>query len=119
MLISFKTLALDEFEHCRGRSSSGQGKLGSFQQGPVSTLPSPIATSDIRRAGGEEGTSPGVRYFGQREGRIPQKPPAVTLSEITSYVGHEITSTIPFPGVINIFFLHIIIYRYIIYTIYL
>lgn len=76
-------------------SSQRPEKLGMFQQCPVSTSSSsPIATPISGGAGGHEGTSPGVRSLGQRDGRSPQKLSARdTHSDIASYVGHEITSS--------------------------
>lgn len=68
------------------------GKIGN-----VSTRPRLNITevrSRLRFQEGEEGTSPGVRSFGQRDGRIPQKLSARnTHSDIASYVGHEIKSS--------------------------
>lgn len=71
------------------------GKIGN-----VSTRPRLNITevrSRLRFQEGEEGRSPGVRSFGQRDGRIPQKLSARdTHSDIASYVGHEIkSSTVP------------------------
>lgn len=89
MVVTSKTLGLGNPNIVAELATTG--KIGNVSTRPRLNMSK--VRSRLRFQEGEAGRSPGVRSFGQRDGRIPQKLSARnTHSDIASYVGHQIKS---------------------------